>query len=167
MAPELVLLGHISRANGLRGDVLIKSHTSDPANISKYGPLTDKEGVRAFDVKVVRITNKGVIARINGVADRNAAEALRGIELYVARDKLPPPEDDEFYYTDLIGMDAVDCSGTKVGTIVAIQNYGAGDIIEIRPVSGKQTVLLPFDKTYVPKIDPETRQIVVNWPPET
>ena len=127
-----ILLGHISTAHGVRGDVVIKSLTEDPADIATYGPLSDEDGQRQFDIKVVRVTNKGVIARVAGVTDRNAAEALRGTKLYVDRHKLPALEADEVYHTDIIGLIARRGDGSEVGEIVAVQNFGAGDLLEIR-----------------------------------
>ncbi len=164
MTPQRVLLGHISQANGLRGDVLIKSHTAVPDDIATYGPLTNKDGSQTFVIRVVRVTAKGVVAKIAGVSDRDAAEALRGTELYIDRAKLPAPDEDDFYYSDLVGLDAIGEDGRNVGTVVAVQNFGAGDLLEIRPTKAKGTELLPFTKAFVPHVDLDAGHVTIVWP---
>jgi len=159
-----ILLGHISTAQGIRGEVVIKSYTNDPSDIAAYGPLTDKSGNRTFEISVVRVAKKGVIARVKGVADRTAAEALRGIELYISRDKLPDTEDDEIYHADLIGLDAVTAEGEHVGVVVAVQNFGAGDLIEIRLAGQSRTEFVPFDEHFVPDIDFDAARLTVVMP---
>lgn len=161
---HLILLGHISSAQGIRGEVVVKSHTDDPADIAAYGPLTDETGTKSYELIVVRVSKKGVIARIKGIADRTAAEALRGTELYIARDKLPAPEDDELYHADLIGLDAVSPEGDTIGAVVALQNFGAGDLLEIRLTGTKRTEFVPFDEHFVPDINLETRRVTVVMP---
>jgi 16S rRNA processing protein RimM len=156
-----ILLGHISDAQGITGEVVVHTHTADPEAIGSYGPLSDAEGKRTFKLIVLRVSTKGVICRIAGVTDRTQAEALRGTRLYVARNQLPDPEDEEFYHADLIGLQAVDASGQLVGTVVAIQNFGADDLIEIRLAGSNQTELLPFTKRGVPKIDIAGGRIVI------
>ncbi len=162
-----ILLGHISTAHGIRGEVLIKPLTDDPADIAAYGPLSDEAGERQFELLSVRVTNKGVIARVAGVSDRNAAEALRGTGLYIDRDQLPEPDTDEVYHVDIIGMTAVRRDGFVVGEIVAIQNFGAGDLLEIRLVGRRRTEFVLFDDDFVPDIDFEKRRITVIMPDET
>ena len=156
-----VLLGHISTAHGIRGDVLVKTHTVEPASIASYGALTDAAGQAPLKLKVLRVTPKGVVARVAGVADRNGAEALRGRELWVARSAMPEPSEDEFYHADLIGMAAFDEAGAALGTVIGIENYGAGDLVEIRGATGGATELVPFTKAFVPVIDFANRRIVV------
>lgn len=156
-----VLLGHISAAHGIKGEVLVHSHTAAPEAIGAYGPLSDGDGKRSFTLKVVRVTAKGVICRIAGIGDRTAAEALRGIELYVSRSQLPEPEDEEFYHADLVGMTAVDAGGATVGTVVAVHNFGADDIIEIRLAGSTQSEMLPFTKACVPTIDVAGGRMVI------
>ena len=160
----LILLGHISTAQGIRGEVVVKSHTEDPADIAAYGPLTDITGTMFYELTVVRVAKKGLIARVKGVSGRNAAEALRGTELYIARDRLPEPDDDEHYHADLVGLEAVTAQGTIVGEVVSIQNFGAGDLIEIQLAGGSRTEFIPFDDHFVPDVDLETRRIVVVMP---
>ena len=126
---RLILLGQIGAAHGIRGDVMIRTYTGEPAAIASYGTLTDKSGTKTFKIKVVRVTDKGVVARIDGVSDRNGAEALRNVELYIARNKLPKTDEAEFYHADLVGLQAIDEEGTVTGEVVAVQNFGAGDLI--------------------------------------
>lgn len=162
--PTLVLLGHISSAQGIRGEVVIKSHTEDPADIAAYGPLSDKTGTKTFEVSVVRATKKGVIARVNGIADRTTAETLRGTELYIPRDRLPEPDEDEHYHADLIGLEAITPDGDLVGEVVAIQNFGAGDLVEVRLAGKSRTEFVPLDEHFVPDIDLEAGRITVIMP---
>ncbi|MGQ0455939.1 MAG: ribosome maturation factor RimM [Hyphomicrobium sp.] len=160
LPPRRVLLGEIGPAHGVRGEVLIRAYTADAAAIASYGPLTDASGRTAFTLKVVRVTDKGVVARIFGVADRNRAEALRGTELYVDRDRLPKPAASEFYHVDLIGLDAVLENGAAYGRIIAVQNFGAGDLLEVARV-GAETEFIPFTIAHAPTVDFETRRVSV------
>lgn len=161
----MILLGRITGAHGIRGEVVVHSFAAAAGDIGAYGPLTDATGKRAFKLKVVRITPKGgVIVRIAGVEDRNAAEALKGIELYVAREKLPAPAGDEFYHADLIGLDAVSPDHKPIGKIVAVQNFGAGDLLEVRREGSQSTDYVPFTDTFVPSVDIAARRVVVVMP---
>ncbi|HVZ05507.1 ribosome maturation factor RimM [Hyphomicrobium sp.] len=161
---QSVLLGEISGVHGIRGDVLIRTYTGTPEAIADYGPLSDIAGEKTFTIKVVRTTDKGVVARIDGVNDRTAGEALRGTKLYVARSKLPETEAAEFYHTDLIGMKAVAEDDTPIGKIIAVQNFGAGDLLELEPATGGATEFIPFDDRWVPRVDLDAGVIVVNRP---
>ena len=164
-APQnLILLGHISSAHGIRGEVVVKSYTADPADIASYGPLTDKTGTKTYELSVVRLDKKGVIARVKGIADRTAAETLRGTELYILRESLPEADDDELYHADLIGLAAVTADGTLVGDVVAIQNFGAGDLLEIRLTGTERTEFVPSDEDFVPAIDLDTRRVTIVMP---
>lgn len=160
----LILLGHISTAQGIRGEVVIKSHTEDPADIAAYGPLSDKTGAKSYEITVVRIAKKGVIARVKGVADRTAAEALRGTELYIPRALLPEPEPDELYHADLTGLEVYTAEGERVGEVVAVQNFGAGDLLEVRLAGTSRTEFVPFDDHFVPDIDLEAGRVTVLMP---
>jgi len=162
-----VLLGRIVGAHGLRGEVAIHAYTATPADIGRYGPLYDKDGARSFRIASARGTPKGVVARLDGVSDRNAAEALRGVELYVDRDKLPAAADGEFYHADLIGLSAVDPQGNRIGEIVSVQNYGAGDLLEIRSTGSGRTELVPFTEATVPEVDIAAGRVVVAMPAAT
>lgn len=148
-----VLLGTIASAHGIRGEVVLRTYTGDPEAIASYGPLSDADGRRTFKIKSARATPKGVIARLDGINDRNAAEALRGIDLYVARARLPKPAENEYYYADLIGLSARDEAGAEIGWIVNVVNFGAGDLLEIRFSDTKQTDYIPFTDACVPAVD--------------
>ena len=160
-----VLVGHIAGAHGVRGEVLIKSYTAAPEDIAAYGPLTDETGTRAFSIHVLRVTAKGVVARLDGVADRTAAEALKGLRLYVGRDKLPETGANEFYHTDLIGLLAVSPEGKTIGEVVALHNYGAGDLLEVRLSSSHETELVPFTSEFVPDVNLADGRVVIAMPP--
>ena len=161
-----VLLGQISTAHGIRGEVIVKSYCDDPKDIAAYGPLSDDTGTRAFKLTIRGTTKRGLIARIDGVDDRNAAEALRRTSLYVDREKLPPPDENEIYHADLIGMAAIDRDGRALGTVVAVQNFGAGDLLEVRPRGKRTTEFYPFDEQFVPDInfDAGTLTIAIDEP---
>jgi 16S rRNA processing protein RimM len=161
-----ILLGRIAAAHGVRGDVLIHSFTGEPEAIASYGPLESEDGGRRFEVRLVRVTPKGIVARIAGVTDRTVAEALKGAALYVARDRLPAPGDGEFYRADLIGLRAQDPDGQPLGTIVGVDNYGAGDILELRREGKAETELIPFSNAYVPSVDIAAGTITVVVPVE-
>lgn len=158
---SLVLIGRIVGAHGIRGEVVIHSYAAVPEDVGAYGPLTRADGSGAFVLMNVKATSKGVIARLKGVDDRNGAEALKGTELFVARDRLPAPEAGEFYVTDLIGLDVVDTNGARIGTVVGAPDYGGGPLLEIRRTAGAHTELVPFTDAYVPEVDLAARRVVV------
>src|SRR5204863_4373102 len=139
-----ILLGRIAGAHGIRGEVIIHAFTEPPENIAAYGPLSDEAGARTFEIAIAHVTAQGVVARLAGVSDRTAAEALKGVALYVDRDRLPAAAEGEYYHADLIGMAAVDPAGQRIGEIVAVQNFGAGDLLEIRLAGRGRTELIPF-----------------------
>ena len=163
---DRILLGRIAGAHGIRGEVLIHAFTEPPENVAAYGPLIDEAGTRAFRIEIVRATAKGVVARLAGVADRDAAEALKGVDLYVERDRLPPAAEGEYYHADLIGLAAVDPAGQHIGEIVAVQNFGAGDLLEIRLAGARQTELIPFTDASVPEVDVAAKRVVIIIPGE-
>jgi 16S rRNA processing protein RimM len=166
--PPRILLGRIVTVHGIRGDVVIDSYAGDPENVGAYGPLQSADGSREFAVKVVRVRPKGgVVARIAGVNDRNAAEALRGTDLYVRREKLPAAQEGEFYYADLVGLRADSESGETIGSVVAVQNFGAGDLLEVRLDGQAATELIPFTDAYVPVVDINAGRVVVVIPDGT
>ena len=160
-----VLLGRIAGAHGIRGEVVIHAFTDPPENVAAYGPLADETGTHTFLIEGTRVSGKGVVARIAGVPDRNAAEALRGTSLYVDRDRLPATAEEDFYHADLIGLAAVDRDGKRIGEIVAVQNYGAGNLLELRLAGTRQTELIPFTDAYVPHVDIAAGRAVVLLPP--
>jgi 16S rRNA processing protein RimM len=148
--------------------VKLWSFTEDPAAVAHYGPLETQDGTRCFEIEALRAAKDHFVARIAGVNDRDAAEKLRNIELYIPRARLPKIEEaDTFYHADLVGLDAITPDGARVGTVHALHNFGAGDIIEIAPAEGGDPLMLPFNETTVPKIDVAARQVVVVPPVET
>ncbi len=161
----LVLLGHIGAAHGLKGEVRIEAYTGEPHDIASYGPLTSADGARRFDIVALRpVKGSAVIARLKGVGDRTAAEALRGEKLYVPRERLPAPGEDEFYHSDLIGLTAVDAGGARIGEIVAVQNFGGGDLLEIRLDATRKTEYAPFTAAFAPMIDISGGKVTVIIP---
>ena len=161
-----VLLGEISGAHGIRGDVLVRSFTAAPETIASYGPLTDATGAKQFSLGLIRVTSNGIVARIGGVSDRTTAETLRGTKLYIDRERLPEAAASEHYHADLIGLRAIAPDGTELGEIVAVQNFGAGDLVELKPASGSSTEFIPFEDQWVPHVDLAAGTIVINRPPE-
>jgi 16S rRNA processing protein RimM len=163
---ERVIVAKIGAAHGVRGEVRLWTFTQDPMAITAYGPLETEDGRRSFEIESVRAGKDHLVARLKGVADRDAAAALTNVELYVPRERLPPAEEDEYYYSDLVGLDAVNEQGLQIGVVHAIHNFGAGDLIEITPFGSGGTVMLPFTETTVPKIDLAAKQIVIVPPAE-
>lgn len=164
---RLVLLGVFGAAQGVRGEVRIKAFTADPKAIGAYGALTDKSGARRFEIEAVRpLRDDMLVARLKGVTTREAAQALTGVEIFARREQLPPPDADEFYWDDLIGLAAQTREGAPLGHVVGLRNFGAGDILEIAPDDGGETLLLPFSKTVAVEIDFEAARIVVEPPRE-
>ena len=159
-----VCVAQIGGAHGIRGEVRLMSFTAEPDAITRYGPLESEDSARAFEIASLRRGSGHFIARLKGVTDRNAAEALRNIRLYVPRGRLDAPEPDEFYHADLIGLEVFDIEGRPLGKIVAVPNFGAGDLIEIAPPSGGPSVLLPFSKAAVPEIDLAAGRVIVDPP---
>jgi 16S rRNA processing protein RimM len=158
-------MGVFGAPQGVRGEVRVKSLTGEPGAIGGYGALTDKNGARAFVFDSLRsLKNDMLVARVAGVSTREAAEALKGVEIFARRGQLPSPSEDEFYYDDLIGLDAVDTAGNSVGRVVSLMNYGAGDVLEIAPAQGGETLLLPFTKKVAPRIDFDAATIVIEPP---
>jgi 16S rRNA processing protein RimM len=160
---ERILLGRIAGAHGIRGEVLIRTFTERPEDIAAYGPLDDGAGL-TVRVEAARATPKGVVARLAGIADRTAAEALKGAELWVDRARLPAPAEGAFYHADLIGLAAVDPEGRALGEVVAVHNYGAGDLLEIQLADTGKTELIPFTEAFVPEVDLAARRAVVRLP---
>ncbi len=162
-APGRVCLGQIAGAHGTAGEVRLKTFTAEPGDVAAYGPLEDEDG-RRFEIVSLRPGKNDSIARLEGVGDRNAAEALKGTRLYVARAKLPEPDEEEWYHADLVGLEAVDLKGAPLGRVTAVQNFGAGDLLEIARQGGKGSLLVPFSKASVPEIDVQSGRIVIDPP---
>ncbi len=164
---RLMKLGVIGAAQGVRGELRVKSYTADPIAIGAYGPLTDQAGARRIALTVLRrLKDDMVVVRVEGVDDRDAARALTGVELYARRSQLPAPAPGEYYHDDLIGLEAFTREGDPFGRVVAVLDYGAGDILEIRPEGGGETILLPFTDAVAPEIDFDAGRIVIEPPNE-
>jgi len=159
-----VCVAQIGAPHGVRGEVRLRSFTEDPMAVARYGPLESEDGSRSFEIESIRPAKGHLVARLRGVNDRDAAKRLTGTELFVPRERLPAPKEDEFYHADLIGLAAVDGDGNQLGTIVAVHNFGAGDILEIQPAVGA-AMLLPFTQAIVPTVDIKRGRVVV-VPPE-
>ena len=160
-----ICVARIGAAHGVRGAVKLWTFTEDPLAVKHYGPLSTKDGMRQFEVTHVREAKDHLVATLKGVATREDAERLNGIELYIAREKLPATDDDEYYHADLIGLAAVNAADEPVGRVIAIHNFGAGDIIEIAPAHGP-TMLLPFTNAVVPTVDLANGRVVIELPQE-
>jgi 16S rRNA processing protein RimM len=160
-----ICVARIGAAHGVRGAVKLWTFTGDPLGVKHYGPLTTRDGARQFEVTHVREAKDHLVATLKGIATREDAERLNGIELYVARDKLPETDEDEYYHADLIGLAAVNAANDPLGRVVAIHNFGAGDIIEIAPAKGP-TMLLPFTNAVVPTVDLTGGRVVIELPQE-
>lgn len=162
----MVCVGKVVGAHGVRGQVKLKSFTQEPADVAAYGPLFDEAGKRRFKVALSGTPKDGVfVARLDGVDDRNAAEALKGAKLYALRAALPEPEEEEFYYADLIGLRAETDDGELFGTVTAVHDFGAGDVLELRKADGR-TAHLPFSRQVAPLVDVKGGRIVVRPPDE-
>ncbi len=165
MTEDRLCIGVIAGAHGVRGDLRIKSFTTDPQDLAAYGPLTDITGARVFRVRLLGAAGGLLRAHIDGIGDRDAAEAVAGTELYIDRAALPPTEEDEYYHSDLIGLRAETGDGTGLGTVRALYDFGAGDVVEIALAAGG-TLVLPFTHAAVPSVDPAAGRIVVVLPEE-
>lgn len=165
---ERLLVGEIGAAQGLKGEVRLRSYTQSPADIAAYGPLEDETGAKLIEIEHVRVTPKAVIARIKGVTTREGAEALTRTKLYLPRDRIPAREareEGEWYVADLVGLKAVDPQGEIIGTVVAMHNFGASDIVEVALASGGENLLVAFTETTVPEVDIDGGRLVL-VPPE-
>ncbi len=160
-----ICVARIGAAHGVRGEVKLWPFTEDPLAVLSYGPLTSKDGARHFEVVRARVAKDHLVATLKGVANRDDAARVNGVELYIARDALPETDDGEYYHTDLIGLRAIDTQGGEIGKIFAIHNFGAGDIIEIAPPTGP-TLLLPFTDAVVPSVDLAQGHVVIELPQE-
>ena len=163
--PAQICIARIGAAHGVRGAVKLWTFTEDPLAVRAYGPLVTKDGARSFEIATAREAKGHLVATLKGVATREDAERLNGIELYVAREKLPDTDQNEYYHADLIGLAAVTPANEPLGRVVAIHNFGAGDIIEIAPPHGA-TMLLPFTNAVVPTVDLAEGRVVIEMPDE-
>jgi 16S rRNA processing protein RimM len=162
---DRICVAQIGAAHGIRGEVKLWPFTADPMAIRDYGPLESEDGAATFEIEELRAAKDHLVARLRGIGDRDAAERLTNVRLFVPRARLPATAADEFYHADLIGLRAVTAAGSELGTVVAVHNFGAGDLIEVQPAQSAATVMLPFTATTVPVVDIAGGRIVVS-PPE-
>lgn len=162
---DRICVGAIAGAFGVQGEVRLKSFCTEAEDIAAYGPLWLEDGSRSFTVRLTRPVTGGLGARLSGITTKEEGDALKGATLWVDRDRLPGLPDDEFYHADLIGLQVFDTGGAALGRVRAIQNYGAGDILEIYAPGRKSTLMLPFTLAVVPTVDLKAGKIIAD-PPE-
>ena len=160
---ELICVGAVTGTRGVKGDVRIKSFTADPQDITSYGPLFDETGNVVYELKVTGQAKGQLIGRIAGTPNRTAAEKLKGLQFFVPRASLPTIDDDEYYFSDLIGLNVEDTEGKALGTISSVENFGAGDILEIVGVINGG-LMVPFNKITVPQVDIQNGIVVIDPP---
>ena len=156
-----ILMAQVGSAHGIKGEVRIKSFGADPLALADYDALTTENGIFHEITSLRSAKGQMLVARLKGISDRSAAEALNGTKLYIERDQLAEPDEDEFYQTDLIGCAAVDESGESIGTVLAVVNFGAGDLLDVK-LADNSTIFIPFDKNFVPKVDIRNRIVVLS-----
>ena len=162
---ERIRVARIGAAHGVRGEVRLWPFTQDPMAVGDYGPLETEDGTRRFEIETLRAAKDHLVARLKGIGDRDAAEKLRNVDLFVSRDKLPLiDEEDTWYHADLVGMAAVTPEGVPLGNVTAIHNFGAGDLIEIATTAGGEPLLLPFTEAVATKVDTTLRQVTIVLP---
>ena len=162
---NLICVGAFSGSYGVNGEIRLKSFCADPEAIADYAPLTSEDGKRVFSITLTRSIKGALVAKIDGITNKEDADALKGIRLFAERAQLPALPDDEFYHADLIGLTVLDTGGTVIGTVHAVQNHGASDLLEIVLEGSSATVLLPFTNEVVPTVDLASGRIVAD-PPE-
>ncbi len=158
-----VLMGRVLGAHGIKGAVRILSYAAAPDDIARYGPLEDEAGGRRFSLRVVGQARGAVLAEVEGIRDRDAAAALKGTKLYLHRSALPPPEEGEFYWDDLVGLRAELPDGSTLGEVVAVHDYGGGPSLEVKRSAGA-VVMVPFTNRAVPVVDLEGAKVVIDPP---
>lgn len=161
---ERVLLGVVTGVHGIRGQVKVRSFTSNPEDIVSYGALTNRQGTKLFRLSLHGATQQGLIASIEGIAGRNEAEAIKGTELYAERKNLPAVAEEEFYADLLIGMEVRNEAGTVLGHVTGLYNFGAGDILEIRLSSSQKKEMYPFTRTVFPTVSTSERYCIAHLP---
>jgi 16S rRNA processing protein RimM len=164
MTTDRICIGAIAGSFGVSGEVRLKSFCTEPSDIAAYGPLYTEDGDRSFTIKLTRPVTGGVGARLSGIGTKEAADALKGTGLYVDRARLPALPDDEYYHADLIGLAAHDPGGALIGTVRAIHNHGAGDLLELAGPGLKQSLVIPFTMAVVPSVDLAARRVIVDLP---
>lgn len=163
--PDLICVGAIGGAYGVRGEVRVKSFCSVPSDIADYSPLLNEDGTQSYSLTLTRPIRNGFAGRVGGVGTKEQADTLKGLQLFARRDLLPSLPDDEYYHADLIGLEVVDTGGASLGHVKSVQNHGAGDLLEVHGPEHSATVLLPFTLRAVPTVDLEAGRIVAD-PPE-
>lgn len=161
---DLICVGAIAGAFGVRGEIRIKSFCAIPEDIESYSPLTTEDGSQSYSIVLARPINNGFAAHLSGVTTKEQADALRGTRLFARRDQLPSLPDDEYYHTDLIGLEVLDTGGTLLGHVRSVQNHGAADLLEIHGPGLKDTVLLPFTLLVIPTVDLAAGRIIADPP---
>jgi 16S rRNA processing protein RimM len=160
-----ICVGVVTGPHGLKGDVKLKSFTESPKDVAAFGPVTDKTGEQSFNIRIISANHKGLVVELSGVRGREAAEAIRGTELYMPRDLLPELAEDEFYFSDLIGLAVEHINGSKIGIVSLVDNYGAGDVMEVNLKDGG-TEMFQMSREVVPEIDLKNGRVVINPPAE-
>ncbi|MGI9406096.1 MAG: ribosome maturation factor RimM [Hyphomicrobiaceae bacterium] len=163
--PDRIRVGHIAGPHGIRGEVLIKSYTAVPEDIASYGPLETQTG-DTIVIRKCRAASKGIVAALDGITSRNAAEALKGAQLHVARDKLPDTDEEEWYVADLIGLSVEDEDGLKIGTVLTVHDFGAGELLELELAGRPQSLLIPFTRETIPDIRIDEQRLTVHLTPD-
>ncbi len=161
---DIICVGAFSGAYGVNGEVRLKSFCADPVAIADYSPLTDQAEKRRFSITLSRSINNALVAKVEGITSKEAADALKGLRLFAKRDQLPALPNDEFYHTDLIGLTVLDTGGNTLGTVHGVQNHGASDLLEIKVKGDSATILLPFTNEIVPTIDLSAGRIIADPP---
>jgi 16S rRNA processing protein RimM len=163
---QRVCVAQIGAPHGVRGEMKLRSFTAEPEAVAEYGPLESEDGAARFEIEAMRPAKDHFVVRLAGIEDRDAAARLTNVRLYVPRDRLPPTGDDEFYHADLIGLAAVTADGAEIGAVVAVHNFGAGDLLELKRSDSSETMMVPFTEAAVPHVDIAGRRIVVALPVE-
>ncbi|MEO9820703.1 MAG: ribosome maturation factor RimM [Paracoccaceae bacterium] len=163
MSDDLIVVGVIAGAYGVNGEVRVKSFCAQPMDIETYSPLTDDTG-KSYSLAVIRPSKNALITRIAEVTTKEAADALKGVQLFAQRTQLPVLPDDEYYHLDLIGLDVFDTGGTPLGKVKSVLNHGAADLLELHISGEASTVLLPFTQAVVPTVDLKARKIIADPP---
>lgn len=160
-----ICVGAFSGSYGVNGEIRLKSFCADPEAIAGYSPLTSEDGKRSFAITLTRSIKNALVAKVTGITNKEDADTLKGIRLFAKRDQLPALPDDEFYHADLVGLTVLDTGGTILGTVHAVQNHGASDLLEITVEGSSTTILLPFTNEVVPTVDLASGRIIAD-PPE-
>lgn len=162
---ELICVGSIAGAFGVKGELRVKSFCANPSDLAKYTPLLTEDGEKSYELSLIGEIKNGFSARIVGIDTKEAADALRGVSLFARREDLPELPVDEYYYSDLIGFEVADTGGIFIGTVKTVVNHGADDLLEISIPGASDTALVPFTKIFVPTVDMNAKKIVID-PPE-